>query len=103
MPLSGEGAEADGCGAAARLREESGPVAGGVGGLETSIGSGGWSDTSVGSGLGGAEDGDKLEDDTNRETCRGEALTSTLRARNMPAAKFAEIRGVRIRFEASPD
>ena len=50
-----------------------------------------------------AEDGDKLEDDTNRETCRGEALTSTLRARNMPAAKFAEIRGVRIRFEASPD
>ncbi len=50
-----------------------------------------------------AENGDKLEDDTDHDSCNGEGMTSTLRARSVPAAKAAEIRGIRVRFEATPD
>jgi hypothetical protein len=50
-----------------------------------------------------AADGDKVENDTDRDSCRGEEVTSELRARNVPSEKAATIRGVRIRFEATPD
>ncbi len=49
------------------------------------------------------EAGEKVEADTNRETCRGKSVDSVLRAGGVPAAKAAAIKGVRIRLEAKPD
>jgi serine/threonine protein kinase len=49
------------------------------------------------------ESGDKVEDDTNREGCKGKGVTSKLFARDVAADLVKEIREIRIRFEATPD
>jgi serine/threonine protein kinase len=50
-----------------------------------------------------SESGDKVEDDTNRETCKGKTVTSKLFARDVAADQVKEIRELRVRFEATPD
>ncbi len=49
------------------------------------------------------ERGKTMEDDTDHDGCNGQGKTSILQERNVASAEAAAIRGVRVRFEATPD